>query len=150
MRAHLALGEALSARRDYAGAVAEFRAAASLSPDDPQPHRLLADTLALMGDHAAATAEYQQALRLNPNDADAHFTLGAQFEAAAAGEALKGYHYDPTTHRTGPATTKLSKAALDDYRSAFEQYRLAHQLAPNLPAYTEAYRRLAEQLGEKP
>jgi len=147
--AHLALGRALSTRRDYSGAVAEFRAAVRLSPDDPQAHRVLADTLALMGDHAAASAEYQQALRLNPDDADAHFTLGAQFEAAAANAALKGHHYDPSTPRAGLAATKLSKAALDNYRAAFEQYRLAHQLAPNLQSYTEAYQRLAQQLGEK-
>lgn len=149
-QAHLALGLALSGKRDYAGAVTEYRAAAQSSPDDPRPRRVLADTLALMGDHRAALTEYQHAVELNPSDADAHFTLGAQLEAAAASEALKGYHFDSKTGRTAPAATKLSGPVLENYRTACEQYRLAHQLVPDMPAYAEAYQRLAKQLGDKP
>ena len=148
--AHIAIGQALGTKRDYEGAVAELRSAVGLSPDDPRPHRLLADILAMMGNHAAATAEYQQAVKLDPSDADAHFTLGAQLEAAAAGEALKGYHFDSKTGRAGPAAGKLSKTALENYRAAYEQYRLAHQLLPEMPAYSEAYERLGKQIGEKP
>lgn len=135
-QAHLAVAQALSEKRNYAGAEAEYRAATQSSPDDPRPHRLLADTLALGGDHAAAAAEYQRAVQLNPSDADAHFSLGAQFEAAAAG-------------RYGPASGKLPKSVLDNYQAAYEQYRLAHQLVPDMTDYTEAYQRLAKQLGEK-
>jgi tetratricopeptide (TPR) repeat protein/transglutaminase-like putative cysteine protease len=149
-QAHLAIAEGLSAKRDYEGSAAEYRAAAQSSPDDPRPHRMLADALAMKGDHAAALAEYQRAVELNPSDAEGHFSLGAQLEAAAAGEALKGYHFDPRTGRTGPAATKLSKSALDNYHAACEQYRLAHQLIPDMPAYAEAYQRLVKQLGEKP
>lgn len=140
-QAHLAVAQALSEKRDSAGAEAEYRAAAQSSPDDPRPHRMLADTLALAGDRTAAVAEYQRAVQLNPSDADAHFSLGAQFEAAAAGEALKAAR---------PASGKLPKSALDNYQAAYEQYQLAHQLVPDMAAYAEAYQRLARQLGEKP
>ena len=147
-QAHLAIAQALGGKRDYSGAAAEYRAAAQSSPDDPRPHRMLGDTLALMGEHSAAVPEYQRAVELNPSDADAHFTLGAQLEAAAAGEALKGEHHNA---RTGlAASAKLPKSALDNYHAAYEQYRLAHQLVPEMPSYNEAYERLAKQLGQKP
>ncbi len=149
-QAHLAIAQALSGKRDYSGAAAEYRAAAQSSPDDPRPHRMLGDTLALMGDRSAAVPEYQRAVQLNPSDADAHFTLGAQLEAAAAGEALKDEHYNSRTDLSVSGAGKLPKAALENYRAAYEQYRLAHQLVPDMPSYGEAYQRLAKQLGEKP
>jgi tetratricopeptide (TPR) repeat protein len=149
-QAHMAIAEALSGKRDYQGAATEYRAAAQSSPDDPRPRRLLGDTLSLAGDHAAALVEYQRAVDLNPSDADAHFTLGAQLEAAAATEALKGVHYDARSGHPAPASSKLSKSALDNYRAACEQYRLAHQLVPDMPDYAEAYERLAKQLGKSP
>ncbi|HEV2423403.1 MAG TPA: DUF3857 domain-containing protein [Terriglobia bacterium] len=147
-QAHLAVAEALGEKRDYAGAEAEYRAAAQSSPDDPRPHRRLADMLALAGDRAAAVGEYQRAVQLNPSDADAHFSLGAQFEAAAAGEALKGAHFDAKTGNYAPPSGKAPKSALDNYQAAYEQYRLAHQLMPDMAAYAEAYERLAKQLGD--
>jgi tetratricopeptide (TPR) repeat protein len=142
--AHMALGQALGGKRDYEGPVAEMRSAVALSPEDPRPHRLLAGMLAMMGSPAAAAAEYQQAVRLDPTDAGAHFTLGAQLEAAA-GDAVK-----PKAGRMSPVSGKLSKAAADNYQAAYEQYKLAPKLVPELAAYTEAYERLGKQIGAKP
>jgi tetratricopeptide (TPR) repeat protein len=142
--AHMALGQALGGKSDYEGAVAEMRSAVALSSDDPRPHRLLADMLAMIGSRTAAASEYEEAVRLDPTDADAHFTLGAQLEAAA-GDAVK-----PKVGGTGPVSGKLSKAAADNYQAAYEQYKLAHKLVPEMAAYTEAYERLGKQIGAKP
>ncbi|HUI43641.1 MAG TPA: DUF3857 domain-containing protein [Terriglobia bacterium] len=130
--AHAAFGQTLLAKKDYAGAAAELRAAAAAGPNQPRYHRALGETLALLGDHAGAVKEFQEAVRLDPDSAADHFALGTQLEATA-GAAPKG-----------AASGSL------DVRAAYEQYRLAHQLVPDLPAYAAAYERLARQLGETP
>lgn len=78
---------------------------------------------------SAAILRYQQALELTPNDPQLHFALGAWFEARAATLA-------------GPPGSALPEAARKDFESALEQYRLAHQLAPDNPRYMGAFERL--------
>ena len=86
----------------------------------------------------AAILRYQQALNLTPNDPELHFKLGAEFEARAAAAA--------TSSGARPPGPDLPEAARKDYDSALEQYRLAHQLAPDNPRYMEAFERLSRLL----
>ena len=88
----------------------------------------------------------QQAVQFVPNDSGLHFTLGLQFEARGATTAYGGYGLDSGKLTARPPGLALPKAARADYESALEQYRLAHQLAPNNSSYKEAYERVSRLL----
>ncbi len=139
-------GLVLRRRGDLDGAISKFRESTQAAPDCDWCHSMLAETLAQKGDRAAAIAEYQEVARIMPKNPDAHFTLGAQFEAEGATQANAQYHYDPKPHTNRAGSSTLTKAARADYESALEQYRLAHQLAPGIPKYQEAYERLERKL----
>jgi tetratricopeptide (TPR) repeat protein len=57
-------------------AIAEYRAAIRLRPDDTGAHYDLGLALLGRGEAAAAIAEFRAALRLDPGDAEAHCNLG--------------------------------------------------------------------------
>jgi len=80
-------------------------------------------------------------VKLEPENAEYHFTLGAQLEARGASA---GYARDDFSKQ--PGSLALPKTAQSDYEAALEQYQLAHQLAPQNPAYTEAYERMISRL----
>ena len=86
----------------------------------------------------AAISQYQRAVDFAPNNPELHFKLGAEFEARGAAAATSSASRPP-----GPA---LPEAARADYESALEQYRLAHQLAPDNSRYKEAFERLSRLL----
>ena len=85
-----------------------------------------------------AISQYQRAVDLAPNNPELHFKLGAEFEARGAAAATSSAARPP-----GPA---LPEAARADYESALEQYRLAHQLAPDNSSYKQAFERLSRLL----
>ena len=72
----LDLGDSLFRQGEYDAAIAQFRKALSLRPDDVRAHRTLADVLFNKNDLDGASAEYREALRLNPQDGRAHRNLG--------------------------------------------------------------------------
>jgi tetratricopeptide (TPR) repeat protein len=72
----LDLGDSLFRQGEYDAAIAQFRKALSLRPDDVRAHRTLADVLWNKNDLDGAVTEYREALRLNPNDGPAHRSLG--------------------------------------------------------------------------
>ena len=88
----------------------------------------------------------QQAVQFVPNDSGLHFTLGLQFEARGATTAYGGYGIDRRKGKLAVPGPALPKAARSDYESALEQYRLAHQLAPNNSSYKEANERVSRLL----
>ena len=59
-----------------AEAIAEFREAIRLKPDDAWAHRKLGDALHNQGKMAEAIAAYREAIRINPDYAWAHIGLG--------------------------------------------------------------------------
>ncbi len=124
-------------------AIEVFRHAIQSQPNDVKCHRLLAETLVQKGDRAAAIVEYQEIVKLEPDNAENHFVLGAQLEARGASA---GYARDDFSKQSG--SMALPKTAQADYQAALEQYQLAHQLAPQNPAYTEAYARMKSRLGQ--
>ena len=73
--AHFGLGNALLAKRDYAGAAAAFRAAIRLDPKHAVAHNQLGNALVRERDVAAAIAEYREAVRLDAKNAAAHNNL---------------------------------------------------------------------------
>ncbi len=78
VQAHNSLGAVLSNdKRDYAGAVAAFRRAIALDPNDAVPHANLGITLKKMGQTDAAVAEYREAIRIDPRNSKAYINLGA-------------------------------------------------------------------------
>jgi len=122
------------------------------APDYPpsEPDLIMSGVLAKGADRAAAQKgsspgvldvairRYQQALDFTPNDPELHFKLGGEFEARGAAA--------DTSSAARPPGQALPEAARADYESALEQYRLAHQLAPDNSSYKEAFERLSRLL----
>jgi tetratricopeptide (TPR) repeat protein/peroxiredoxin len=133
--------EILKREGDLEGAIGMYRQAVQAQPNEIKGHRLLADALAQKRDRAGAILEYQEVVKLEPGNAEYHFTLGAQLEArgASAGYARGDFSKQP-------GSLALPKTAQADYEAALEQYQLAHQLAPQNSAYTEAYERMKSRL----
>ena len=139
-------GSRLMMSRNIDGGIAVFREAVKAEPDCALCHAALAEALAQKGDRPGAIAEYKEVIRIEPDNPEHHFMFGLQLEAKAATQAYAGYHFDPQTRTSRPANSALPKAAREDFESALEQYRLAHQLAPENASYKEAYERLRLQL----
>ncbi len=130
-----ALGAALFKENDLDGAIAEYRKALRLKPNDPSAHRNLGVALKDKGDLDGAIAEYHTALQLEPNGADAHRDLGVALKRkgdldGAIAEyrvALRLKPNDVTAHyNLGNAL--MRKGDLD---GAITEYRAALRLDPN-------------------
>ena len=74
--AHLMLGELLRRQGDHAGALAQFRKAAELAPDDPEAQYDLGKEFKAGGDLAGAIAAFRRAIELKPDFESAHYNLG--------------------------------------------------------------------------
>jgi tetratricopeptide (TPR) repeat protein len=66
---------------DYPGAIAAFREAIKLEPDNPAAHFGLGNSLTKQGAQDEAVASYRKAIDLKPTYADAHNNLGRVLEA---------------------------------------------------------------------
>src|SRR2546430_15152834 len=66
-----------SRNKSWDQAVANYRKALPLEPNDAFTHYNLALTLKQKGDLGQATEEFETTLRLKPDWADAHYGLGA-------------------------------------------------------------------------
>ena len=82
-------------------AIAAYRKALELSPNDPATHYELAFALRYKGDTRQAVEEFESALRLKPSWADAHYGLGATWYElrnlpAALKELSKAVQLDPS------------------------------------------------------
>lgn len=82
--AHANLGVALAHKGDAGGAIAEYRRALELQPDDALLHANLGIALTRKGDIDAAIAELEAAKRLKPDDAWAIANLGLALEKKGA------------------------------------------------------------------
>ncbi len=77
---------------DHAGALAEFRKAVEIDPEDPEVQYNLGMELKAGGDTAGAIAAFRRAIELKPDFEKAHYNLGialrAQGETGAAQKEL--------------------------------------------------------------
>ena len=64
-------------QKSWDEAIADYRKALDLEPNDPLTHYNLALALKYKGEARAAATEFEAALRLKPKWADAHYGLGA-------------------------------------------------------------------------
>ncbi|MGH9723885.1 MAG: tetratricopeptide repeat protein, partial [Candidatus Acidiferrales bacterium] len=90
-----------SRAKSWDQAVANYRQALALEPNDPLTHYDLALALKYSGHSEEAVPEFQDALRLKPNWPEAHFGLGAAYydlqnTAAAADEFKAAVALDPS------------------------------------------------------
>src|ERR1700716_5758 len=67
----------LSRTKSWGGAIANYRKALELEPNDSLTHYNLALALKYKGDPTKAVEEFKTALQLKPMWADAHYGLGA-------------------------------------------------------------------------
>ena len=98
--AHYNLGAMLQAKKDLAGAIAEYSAAVRVRPQDAIGNNALGAALLAAGQPQQGAGYLQAALRVRPDYFDAHYNLG------------------------------FALAGQDDFSGAAEQFRLALQLQP--------------------
>ncbi len=73
----------------FTDAIAEYKEAIRLKPDDALAHNNLGIALAQQGQYAAAIAEFKEAIRLKPDDALAHNNLGLALAQQKSRERAK-------------------------------------------------------------
>jgi Flp pilus assembly protein TadD len=117
--AHMNLGLVLR-ESDPAAAVASFRRAADLLPDQGRPHFLAGQTLEASGHLAEAVAEYRSAVRLTPTDAEMRMALGrALLRSGHADEAESQFRAAiPLAGDSGPARLGLAETLLRENKNA--------------------------------
>src|SRR5437899_9429389 len=80
----------LARNKSWDQAIADYRQALALEPNDSLTHYNLALALKYKGDTKQAAEEFEATLRLKPNWADAHYALGAtQYDLRDLAAALK-------------------------------------------------------------
>jgi tetratricopeptide (TPR) repeat protein/tRNA A-37 threonylcarbamoyl transferase component Bud32 len=79
--AHVNLGVALYAQRDYAGAITHYQHALKLDPKDAIAHDNWGNALAAQQDYAGAIHHYRQALQLDPKGPNPHNSWGIALHA---------------------------------------------------------------------
>jgi len=121
-------------------AMAEFRSALRVQPDNPDARLDLGVALARSGRLEAATAEFQAALRADPGRADAHADLaGALGQMGRTDGAIAEYR-EALRLRPGSAPTHYNLALALDRAGrrdeAIAEYREALRLEPGLAPAT--------------
>lgn len=74
----------LAAKGRYDAAIAEWRKAMAISPDDPKAHNNLGVAMVRKGDTGAAMAEFRRAIELRPEYAEARYNLGSALALGGA------------------------------------------------------------------
>ena len=108
--AHYNLGTTLDAQRKLDEAIAAYREAIRLKPDDCRGPLSTSASPDAQGKLDEAVAEYREAIRLKPDDAIAHYNLGQALNAQgkldeAIAELPRG---DPAQARRLPWPTTTS------------------------------------------
>ena len=90
--AHNNLGNALFQKGKVDDAIAHYKKALQINPDDADAHNNLGIALRQKGKVDEAIAHYKKALQINPDDAEAHNNLGAAlFQKGKVDEAIAHY-----------------------------------------------------------
>ena len=133
--AHTYYGNALAARGDVAGAIAQYTEAIRIRPDYPEAHNNIGPALAAQGRLDDAISHFNEAIRLRPSYADAYSNLGValasrgKFDEAIA-QYTESIRLDPDNAR---AHTNLGLAlqARGQTADALRELELAVRMNPN-------------------
>ena len=132
--AHIILGNALAKNNEWDQAIAAFKKAIELDPEDAEFHISLADALAQMGDVKGAAAALKEAIKIDPDDVQAHGAFAwllatGPDEVRDAGNALK--HANKTCQLAdwkspeSLETLAAAYAAAGDFSKAIEYQKMA-------------------------
>lgn len=147
--AHINLGKALAGRGQLAPAIAHFRKALQIFPDNVEAHTNLGNSLAGIHETDEAISHYQKALKIKPGYADANYNLGnVLLGRGLLDEAIGHYRkaveikpdYIEAYTNLGIALAK--RGQMDE---AIAQYRKALEIAPD---FAEAHLNLGSALAD--
>src|SRR6267142_6052035 len=131
----------LSRNKSWDQAIASYRKALALEPNDPDTHYNLALALKYKGDARQAVEEFEATVRLKPKWADAHYGLGATWhdlddQAAALKELRTAVDLDPAN---AGAHRLLARVYLqqNDPMAAESELRRALALKPSAEMHFE-------------
>ena len=111
---HFNLAQALGSTGQWDRAIAEYREAARLGPDDYTTLYNLAAALHKKGDAAAAIPEYRRAIALAPGEASFHLSLAKSLEEVGrAAEAVREYEAYIRLAPTAPTCETLKEHVRD-------------------------------------
>ena len=129
------LGLAYGNAGQYEEAIASYKEAIRIKPDDADAHYNLGVTYGESGQYEEAIASYKEALRIKPDDADAHYNLGyvyrelGQYEEAIA-SFKKSIHIKPDDadahYNLGYAYRKLGQ-----YEEAIASFKKSIRIKPD-------------------
>jgi len=144
---HNNLGIALSRKKQFAEAIANFREAIRLQPNYAEAHNNLASTLGDQRKFIEALAHFQEALRLKPNYAEAHNNLGNTLSASMNFEKAVAHYqeairiqpdYSEAHFNLGNTLSKQK-----EFEKAIAHYKEAIKLQPK---FTRAHNNLGSTL----
>jgi protein O-mannosyl-transferase len=146
-RAHINLGNALSARKRNEEALAELQKAIEIKPDSFIAHNNLGMVLAEMGRIDAAISHYEKALEIKPDFVDAHSNISVALVGRGRIDEAIAHCRRALEIRPNYANVYnnigLALAGRGQIDEAIVQYRKALEINPNHP---EANNNLANSL----
>jgi Flp pilus assembly protein TadD len=133
-RAYAGLAEVAASRGDLAFAIAHYKEAVRLAPDNAEWHFNLALLLVEGGDLTQAEAEFRNAIQLRPDAAESHNSLGALLARRGSyDEAFAAYRRALDLRRDYPLAHRnlgLAHAATGHVQAGIDEMLEALRLAP--------------------
>ena len=145
--AHYNLARFLAKQGKHEAAIAHYRAALAIRPDDPDAHNNLGLSLAIKGETGAALEEFHRAVKLDPNYSKGFFNLGRVY--ARQGELEKAVESYRQALKLSPDEAEIhlglgnALAQMGRPDEAFTQFKQAVELKPD---FAEAHVALARWL----
>jgi Flp pilus assembly protein TadD len=142
--AHLMLGSAKVAVRDFAGARDEFAKALALNPNVPDVHVLYAQALQVTGDPDGALKEFKAELTADPYNFDANLSMGVLLRQQQNFEEATQYLKRALNARPGDLGARYQIAAILVAEGKTEEARRElESIVKDAPQFTEAHVSLA-------
>jgi Flp pilus assembly protein TadD len=151
--AHYNLAAMLQAKKDLEGAIAEYRAAVKLRPQDAAGNNALGGALVAAG-HPDQAGEYlQAALKVRPDYFDAHYNLGFALadenDFTGAAEQFQAALLLQPRDAAVEANLGAALAEMGRLAEAKAHFEHALQLDPNQPIAKENLRELEKEMTAK-
>jgi len=134
-------GAELSRAKSWDDAIANYRKALEIEPNDAVTHYSLALALRYKGESREALKEFQAALKLRPKWAEAHYGIGAVwYDLQDQDSAVKELHTAETLDPLNAATHRLLARILaqqNNLADAEHETKLALRLKPSAEAHVD-------------